>query len=158
MLWYIASRHCELTGCGRSPDIRTSEQIRAARRDFLDAPKQARAGFIDAARRGAELNRVFAAQLDLVGRQLSRTPRGARANEHNTRCQDCRPIDHLDVPLWHCVTQGTWYDSHARSATGPALQKEEGPPGLGSPSSTCSKVYLSVDTASSRAVAEPTDR
>jgi hypothetical protein len=38
------------------------------------------------------------------------------------------------------------------------LEKEEGPPGLGGPSSTCSWTYLSAEPATSRATAEPAGR
>jgi hypothetical protein len=38
------------------------------------------------------------------------------------------------------------------------LGKEEGPPGLGGPPSTCGRTYLSAEPATSRATAEPAGR
>jgi hypothetical protein len=46
---------------------------------------------------------------------------------------------------------------HVGGANG-TLEKEEGPPGLGGPPSTCGMTHLLAEPATSRATAEPAGR
>jgi hypothetical protein len=76
-----------------------------------------------------------------------RDDRSHLASLHTGHLIKCRKVS----PHRQCASR-PWSARLTEPET--ALQKEEGPPGLGSPSSTCSTIYLSVDTLPSRAGAD----